>query len=47
VAGNLIVPAQGRSVLMHLGIAMDDVALGALAYDRARERGIGRTVPFP
>ena len=28
------------------GIAMDDVALGALAYDRARERGVGQAVPF-
>ena len=46
VAGRLAVPVDARSVLMHLGIAMDDVALGALAYDRARERGIGRTVPF-
>jgi hypothetical protein len=33
-------------VLMHLGIAMDDVALGALACDRARECGLGRIVPF-
>jgi ornithine cyclodeaminase/alanine dehydrogenase-like protein (mu-crystallin family) len=46
VAGRLAVPAYARSVLMHLGIAMDDVALGALAYDRARQRGLGRTVPF-
>jgi ornithine cyclodeaminase/alanine dehydrogenase-like protein (mu-crystallin family) len=46
VAGRLVVPSDARSVLMHLGIAMDDVALGALAYDRARDRGIGRTVPF-
>ena len=46
VAGRLPVLADARSVLMHLGIAMDDVALGALAYDRARQRGIGRPVPF-
>ena len=46
VAGRLSIPTDERSVLMHLGIAMDDVALGALAYDRAQERGIGRTVPF-
>jgi ornithine cyclodeaminase/alanine dehydrogenase-like protein (mu-crystallin family) len=46
VAGRLAVPTDARSVLTHLGIAMDDVALGALAYDRARERGVGRVVPF-
>jgi ornithine cyclodeaminase/alanine dehydrogenase-like protein (mu-crystallin family) len=46
VAGRLAVPSDARSVLMHLGIAMDDVALGALAYDRARECGLGRTVSF-
>ena len=40
-------PATGRSVFTNLGIAMDDVALGALAYERARERGLGRTVDFP
>ncbi len=46
VAGRLAIPTDARSMLMHLGIAMDDVALGALAYDRAVERGIGQTVPF-
>ena len=47
VAGTLSVPDDARSVLMHLGIAMDDVALGGLAYDRAIERGIGQRVAFP
>ena len=39
VAGRLAVPADARSVLTHLGIAMDDVALGALVFDRVPERG--------
>jgi ornithine cyclodeaminase/alanine dehydrogenase-like protein (mu-crystallin family) len=47
VAGTLSVPSDARSVLMHLGIAMDDVALGGLAYDRAIARGIGKRVAFP
>ncbi len=47
VAGTLSVPADARSVLMHLGIAMDDVALGGLCYDRAVARGIGTRVAFP
>jgi ornithine cyclodeaminase/alanine dehydrogenase-like protein (mu-crystallin family) len=47
VAGALSVPFDARSVLMHLGIAMDDVALGGLAYDRAIARGIGQRVAFP
>ena len=47
VAGTLAVPADARSVLMHLGIAMDDVALGGLCYDLAIARGIGTRVAFP
>jgi ornithine cyclodeaminase/alanine dehydrogenase-like protein (mu-crystallin family) len=47
VAGTLSVPTDARSVLMHLGIAMDDVALGGLAYDRAIARGMGQRVAFP
>ncbi len=47
VAGTLAVPTDARSVLMHLGIAMDDVALGGLAYDRAVARGVGQRVDFP
>ena len=43
----LAVPARGRRVFLNMGIAMDDVALGALCYDRAIERGIGRTIEFP
>jgi ornithine cyclodeaminase/alanine dehydrogenase-like protein (mu-crystallin family) len=46
VTGRLAVPTGARSVITNLGIAMDDVALGGLAYDVAQERGIGRTVPF-
>ena len=47
VAGELPVPPAGRRTFLNMGIAMDDVALGALVYDRARERGIGRTIAFP
>lgn len=47
VAGTLAVPTSGRRVFLDMGIAMDDVALGALCYDRAMERGIGRTIEFP
>ncbi len=47
VAGSLTVPESGRRMFLNMGIAMDDVALGALCYDRALERGIGRTIAFP
>jgi ornithine cyclodeaminase/alanine dehydrogenase-like protein (mu-crystallin family) len=47
VAGEVAVPANGRRMFLNMGIAMDDVALGGSAYDRARERGIGRTISFP
>ena len=47
VAGELAVPTNGRRVFLNMGIAMNDVALGALCYDRALERGIGRTIDFP
>lgn len=47
VAGGLTVPERGRRVFLNMGLAMDDVALGALVYDLARERGIGRTIAFP
>jgi ornithine cyclodeaminase/alanine dehydrogenase-like protein (mu-crystallin family) len=43
----LAVPASGRRVFCNMGIAMDDVALGALCYDRAVEQGVGRTIAFP
>ena len=47
VSGALPVSKGGRRVFLNMGIAMDDVALGALCYERARERGIGRTIRFP
>ena len=47
VAGTLAVPESGRRMFLNMGIAMDDVALGALCYDRARERGVGRAIEFP
>lgn len=47
VVGEVAVPDTGRRVFMNLGIAMDDVALGALVYERARDRGAGATIAFP
>jgi ornithine cyclodeaminase/alanine dehydrogenase-like protein (mu-crystallin family) len=47
VAGELTVPTQGRRVFLNMGIAMDDVALGAHVYDRALEQGVGRRIAFP
>lgn len=47
VAGTLTLPDAGRRVFLNMGIAMDDVALGALCYDRAIERGVGRIITFP
>jgi len=47
VAGAVVVPDTGRRLFMNLGIAMDDVALGALVYERARARGAGTTIAFP
>ena len=47
VAGTLPVPASGRRMFLSMGIAMDDVALGALCYDRAVKRGVGRVIEFP
>ncbi len=47
VAGELAVPATGRRVFLNMGIAMDDVALGALCHDRAVELGVGRSIAFP
>jgi ornithine cyclodeaminase/alanine dehydrogenase-like protein (mu-crystallin family) len=47
VAGSLEVPVTGRRMFLNMGIAMDDVALGALCYDRGVDRGVGRTIAFP
>jgi ornithine cyclodeaminase/alanine dehydrogenase-like protein (mu-crystallin family) len=47
VAGEVPVPAHGRRTFLNMGIAMDDVALGALLFDRASGRGAGRTITFP
>jgi alanine dehydrogenase len=47
VAGTLAVPEHGRRLFLNMGLAMDDVALGAYVYDLARARGIGRTIAFP
>jgi alanine dehydrogenase len=47
VGGTLAIPATGRRVFLNMGIAMDDVALAALCYDLAIERGVGRRFEFP
>jgi alanine dehydrogenase len=47
VAGTLPVPGHGRRLFLNMGLAMNDVALGAHVYDLALERGIGRTIAFP
>jgi len=47
VEGTLAVPEHGRRMFLNMGIAMDDVALGALCYDRAIRGRVGRTIDFP
>jgi alanine dehydrogenase len=47
VAGEVIVPTTGRRTFLNMGIAMDDVALGGLLFDRAQAQGVGRTITFP
>ena len=47
VAGELAVPEGGRRMFLNMGIAMDDVALGALCYDKALAGGVGHTIAFP
>lgn len=47
VAGRREVPERGRRMFLNMGIAMDDVALGALCYERAVERGLGTAIAFP
>lgn len=47
VAGEVEVPARGRRIVLNMGLAMDDVALAALVYERALERDLGQVVDFP
>lgn len=47
VAEEREVPVTGRRMFLNMGIAMDDVALGALALDRATATGAGRYIEFP
>ncbi len=47
VAGEVTVPDRGRRMFLNMGIAMDDVALGALVLDRASAAGVGRSIQFP
>ncbi|MEZ5096724.1 MAG: hypothetical protein R2731_11770 [Nocardioides sp.] len=47
VAGQLEVPTTGRRMFLNMGVAMSDIALGALVLERAQAAGIGRSVRFP
>lgn len=47
VAGEYDVPRTGRRAFLNMGIAMDDVALSALVFDRATAAGVGRYIEFP
>lgn len=47
VTGQRGLPRGERSVVMNLGLAMADVALGGLVVDRAAELGVGDWVRFP
>ena len=47
VAGEYAVPVTGRRMFLNMGIAMDDIALGALILDRAAADGVGRHIEFP
>ncbi len=38
--------SEERTLFKSLGLGLEDVALGALVYERARERGVGRSVNF-
>jgi ornithine cyclodeaminase/alanine dehydrogenase-like protein (mu-crystallin family) len=47
VTGQRALPRGERSVVMNMGLAMADVALGGLVVDRAAELGAGDLVRFP
>ncbi len=47
VSGAFPVPAEGRRVIMNMGIATEDVALGGLVLDRAIANGVGTRIDFP
>ena len=47
VTGRRVLPRDERSVVMNMGLAMADVALGGLLVDRAAELGAGELVRFP
>mgnify|MGYP000848266879 CR=1 FL=1 len=47
VAGEYAVPTTGRRMFLNMGLAMDDVALSALVYDRAMAAGVGSHIEFP
>jgi ornithine cyclodeaminase/alanine dehydrogenase-like protein (mu-crystallin family) len=47
VTGQRTLPRGERSVVMNMGLAMADVALGGLVVDRAAELGAGDLVRFP
>jgi len=45
VSGKVRRPAGGIVVFKSLGLAVEDVAVGSLVYERAVERGIGEALP--
>lgn len=47
VSGAYDVPTSGRRMFLNMGIAMDDIALGSLVYDRATAAGVGTHITFP
>lgn len=47
VTGMRPLPPTGRRVVLNMGLAMADVALGGLSLDRAVQRGVGDRVRFP
>lgn len=47
VTGQRALPCGERSVVMNMGLAMADVALGGLVVDRAAQLGAGDLVRFP
>lgn len=47
VAGRTSVPPSGRRVLLNMGLAMEDIAVGALVLKRSLAAGIGEQVRFP
>lgn len=47
VAGRTSIPTSGRRVLLNMGLAMEDIAVGALVLERSLAAGLGEQVRFP